>query len=58
MLFVFVQESTEDDILSAKKSNHVQKKLAARKATSKIDPHVEEQFLTGRLLGEFFIREW
>ena len=53
MLFVFVQESTEDDILSAKKSNHVQKKLAARKATSKIDPHVEEQFLTGRLLGEF-----
>nr|AAX48884.1 S8 [Suberites domuncula] len=45
------EESAEDDVLSAKKSNHVQKKLAGRKPTAKIDPHVEEQFLTGRLLA-------
>ncbi|XP_064383571.1 small ribosomal subunit protein eS8-like [Halichondria panicea] len=45
------EESTEDHVLSVKKSNHIQKKLAARKSTSKIDPHVEEQFLTGRLLA-------
>ena len=47
-----MQESVEDDVLSTKKSNHVQRKIASRKSTAKIDPRVEEQFLTGRLYGE------
>ena len=35
----------------AKRSNHLQRKLDARKPTAKVDPHVEEQFSTGRLYG-------
>ena len=35
----------------AKRSNHLQCKLDARKPTAKVDPHVEEQFSTGRLYG-------
>ena len=45
-----LQES-EDDVLTKKKSSHLQHKLAARKPMAKVDPHVEEQFLTGRLYG-------
>ena len=46
------QEPTEDDPVNKKRSNHVQRKVTSRKSTSKADPHVEEQFLTGRLYGE------
>ncbi|GAA0144110.1 hypothetical protein Leryth_014912 [Lithospermum erythrorhizon] len=38
---------TED----AKKSNHVVRKLEQRQKDRKIDPHVEEQFASGRLLA-------
>lgn len=34
-----------------KKSNHVQRKLEKRHQDRKIDPHVEEQFASGRLLA-------
>ncbi|CAN4102654.1 unnamed protein product [Withania somnifera] len=34
-----------------KKSNHVQRKLEKRQQDRKIDPHVEEQFASGRLLA-------
>ncbi|CAN4103956.1 unnamed protein product [Withania somnifera] len=34
-----------------KKSNHVQRKLERRQQDRKIDPHVEEQFASGRLLA-------
>ncbi|XP_009594581.1 small ribosomal subunit protein eS8y [Nicotiana tabacum] len=34
-----------------KKSNHVQRKLQKRQQDRKIDPHVEEQFASGRLLA-------
>ena len=37
--------------MSRKRSNHVQRKIASRKPRAKVDPHVEEQFLAGRLLG-------
>ena len=43
-------------MLTKKKSSHLQRKLAARKPTAKVDPHVEEQFLTGRLYGELGVR--
>ena len=39
-------------MLKKKKSRHLQRKLDARKPNAKVDPHVEEQFLTGRLYGE------
>ena len=47
-------EPSEDDPLTKKKSNHVQRKLEERRKNNKakIDPHVEEQFLTGRLYGK------
>ena len=38
-------------MLSRKRSTHVQRKLAGRKSHAKVEQHVEEQFLTGRLLG-------
>ena len=41
----------EEDVLNRKRSDHVMRKLAARKSQAKVDPHLEEQFLTGRLLG-------
>lgn len=46
-------EPAEDDPLTKKKSNHVQRKLEKRRQDNKakIDPHVEEQFLSGRLYG-------
>ncbi|KAJ8542856.1 hypothetical protein K7X08_005379 [Anisodus acutangulus] len=34
-----------------KKSNHVQRKLEKRQQDRKIDPHIEEQFASGRLLA-------
>lgn len=39
-------------MVNKKRSNHVQRKISSRKSQAKVDPHVEEQFLTGRLLGE------
>ena len=47
------QTDTEEDVLTKKRSNHLQRKLAGRKAQAKVDPHVEEQFLTGRLYGAY-----
>jgi len=43
------EAEAEDDVLTKKRSNHLQHKLANRKAQAKVDPHVEDQFLTGRL---------
>ncbi|TXT15818.1 hypothetical protein VHUM_00321 [Vanrija humicola] len=40
-------EPTEE----VKKSNHVQRVLAERKKDGKLDPHLEQQFKTGRLLA-------
>ena len=42
------QEGEEE---AAKRSNHLQRKLDERKLTAKVDPHVEDQFTTGRLYG-------
>ena len=47
----------EEDVLNKKRSNHVMRKLASRKPQAKVDPHVEEQFLTGRLLGTVCVWE-
>ena len=50
-------EPSEDDALAKKKSKSVLKKLEERRKDNKakIDPHVEEQFLTGRLLGKWSV---
>ena len=45
---------TQDlEVEATKKSNHLERKLEARKPTSQVDPHdhVEDQLLTGCLLG-------
>lgn len=38
-----------DDLANKQRSNHVQRKLEARKPNAKVDPHLEDQFATGRL---------
>lgn len=43
--------SPEEDPLNKKRSNHLQRKLDARKSDAKIDSHLEEQFNTGRIYG-------
>jgi len=52
------EKTTKDDTTAAavtpattekKRSRHVLAKIKGRKATSQIDPHLEEQFTTGRL---------
>ena len=43
--------SPEEDPLNKKRSNHLQRKLEARKSDAKIDLHLEEQFNTGRIYG-------
>ena len=44
-------QENEEDVTTKKHSAHVTKTLAARKTHCKVDPHLEEQFLTGRLYG-------
>ena len=39
----------EDDAVKKKKSQHLQRELEARKLNAKMVPHLEEQFLSGRL---------
>lgn len=49
---IWFQTEGEEDPLTKKKSNHVQRKLDARKASGKLEQHLEEQFNTGRLYGK------
>jgi len=51
--FLPYQVEAEEDVLTKKRSNHLQRKLANRKSQAKVDPHVEDQFLTGRLYGGY-----
>ncbi|XP_060199652.1 small ribosomal subunit protein eS8-like [Lycium barbarum] len=44
-------EEVPEAVAEEKKSNHVQRKLEKRQQDRKIDPHVEEQFASGRLLA-------
>ncbi|KAJ8556013.1 hypothetical protein K7X08_022771 [Anisodus acutangulus] len=44
-------EEAPEAVTEDKKSNHVQRKLEKRQQDRKIDPHVEEQFASGRLLA-------
>lgn len=45
---LFSQESEE---LNKKRSHSVQRKIDARKESAKIDPLLDDQFITGRLYG-------
>jgi hypothetical protein len=45
-------------VLAQKRSKHVKRKIAKRRPNAKVDPHVEEQFLTGRLYGKMLWGEW
>ena len=41
----------DEAILNKQRSNHLKRKVEARKAGAKIDPKLDEQFSTGHLLG-------
>ena len=38
--------------MKKKRSKHLMRKIAGRRPQAKVDQHVEEQFVTGRLYGE------
>ena len=47
-----VQTEAEEAVINKKRSKKTQKKYEERKKVAKIDASLEEQFITGRLLGE------
>jgi small subunit ribosomal protein S8e len=49
-------EDGEAAVEEEKKSKHVQRKLEKRQQTRKLDPHIEEQFGSGRLLASISSR--
>ena len=52
ILFFYVQvQEGEAAAEETKKSNHVQRKLEKRQQGRTLDPHIEEQFGSGRLLA-------
>ena len=51
-MYSILQTDAEEAVLNKKRSKKVEKKLALRQKTSKVDPALEEQFQTGRVLGK------
>lgn len=49
------QQLAEDPVLSKKRCRSVMAKYLARQRFAKVEPALEEQFASGRLLGEFHI---
>jgi len=41
----------EEDVLTKPRSNHVKRKIEARKPACKLDQHLDDQFVGGRLLA-------
>ena len=50
--FVLFQTEAEDAIINKKRSKKTAKKYVARQRLSKVEAALEEQFHTGRLLGQ------
>lgn len=50
-LIVFTIQDSEAATEEARKSNHVLRKLEQRQQGRKLDPHIEEQFGSGRLMA-------
>lgn len=53
-IIYLLQTEAEEELLNKKRSKKVQKKYEVRQRTSKVEPAIEEQFQTGRLLGKIF----
>ncbi|KAJ3395393.1 hypothetical protein HDU92_005917 [Lobulomyces angularis] len=51
-----VSEKGLTDPLDRKRSKHVERKVAERKATSQVEPHLEDQFSTGRIYARIASR--
>lgn len=47
------QKDDENDVLNKKRSDRVMKKYLARQKYAKVEPALEEQFSSGRLLGKY-----
>lgn len=47
-----LQTEADEALLNKKRSKKVQKKYEVRQRTAKVEPAIEEQFHTGRLLGK------
>lgn len=47
------KELAEDDVLNKKRCRKVMAKYLARQKLAKVEPAIEEQFVSGRILGEF-----
>lgn len=51
------KEGAENDVLTKKRSSKQMAKYLARQKYAKVEPHLEEQFSQGRLLGESYAVE-
>lgn len=56
MFCLVYQQEGEATTEETKKSNHVIRKLEKRQQVRKLDPHIEEQFGSGRLLASISSR--
>lgn len=52
-IFNCLQTEAEEAIINKKRSKKIVKKLKTRQKTAKVDPALEEQFQTGRVIGEY-----
>lgn len=48
----FFQSEEEDAVLNKKRSKSAQKKFEERKKVAKVEQALEEQFVSGRVLGK------
>lgn len=52
--FIYIQTDAEDAILNKKRSAKAEVKYKKRQRFAKVDPSIDEQFQTSRLLGEYY----
>jgi small subunit ribosomal protein S8e len=52
---IFLKTEAEDAVLNKKRSKKTEKRIKLRQKVAKVDPALEEQFQTGRVLGKFII---
>lgn len=58
-LYAFFPQSEDDEAaLNKKRSKKATKKFRERQKKARVEPLLEEQFLTGRILGKIFFLRW
>lgn len=50
----FLQTQEQEAALTKKRSKKTEKKYKERQKLAKVDPALEDQFMSGRILGNYF----